>query len=988
MPNHKVYTVGWICAISTEYVAAKAFLDEMHERPEILSRNDSNDYTLGEVAGHNVVVAVLPDGEYGTSSAASVAIDMLRSFPDIRIGLMVGIGGGAPSRKNDIRLGDIVVSTPRSDQGGVFQYDFGKTIQGQSFQPTGFLNQPPTVLRTAVNGLKAEYETEGHQLEDAINGTLEKKPKLRKKYKRPDPDSDRLYQSHVLHLPNDESSCAISCGDNPSNLILRAERTEDEDNPMIHYGLIASGNQLMKDALIRDNLAVEKNVLCFEMEAAGLMNRFPCLVIRGICDYADSHKNKDWQGYAAMAAAAYTNALLRRIVPQRVETEERISDILYCVKTGIDEIQKTTQDTNCTVKKLSQHGDDQKCQEIVDWLTPVNYAPQQSDFIARRQEGTGEWLLQSNEFQQWVNRSNQTLFCPGMPGAGKTILSSIIIDHLCKEFGNDHTIGIAYLYCNFRQHHEQKSSDLIVSLLKQLVQEQSPLPDIVKNLYSDHTLKRTRPSPDVILSTLHHVTACYSRAFIIIDALDECQVSHEGRGKFLQEIFNLQVKTGVNIFATSRFIQEIENQFNRSIKLEIRASDADMQKYLDGKLQNSQSWVLKNHYLQEEIKSRIAKAADGMFLLAQLYVDSLAYKTTPKAIKLALGELDSIEAGGPNVDKTKILDHAYVQAMERIEAQAPEHRDLARQVLSWITCAKRRLTSSELQHAIAIEINNDELDRENITDIELLVSVCTGLVIVDEESDIVRLVHYTTQEYFKRTWERWFPNAHTDVTEKCATYLLFKVFKTGFSRTRGDFEKRLQSNALYDYAARNWGYHARISSTEEGKLVLGLLESATSISACSQVMTYSQYRELGETKMTGAHLAAYFGLGKTMSALPEKLQDVNRRDKDGRTPLSYAASNGHEAVVKLLLDNNADIESKDHDSRTPLLYAAWNGHEAVVKLLLDNNANIESKDHDGRTPLLYAAWCGYEAVVKLLLDNNANIESNDNAGGGTPLSYA
>jgi Cdc6-like AAA superfamily ATPase len=226
----------------------------------------------------------------------------------------------------------------------------------------------------------------------------------------------------------------------------------------------------------------------------------------------------------------------------------------------------------------------------------VNYAPQQSDFIARRQEGTGEWLLKSNEFQQWLNRNNQTLFCPGMPGAGKTILSSIIIDHLSKVFRNDHTIGIAYLYCNFRQHHEQKSSDLIVGLLKQLVQGQSPLPDIVKNLYNDHTSERTRPSPDEILSTLHHVTACYSRAFIIIGALDECQVSREGRGKFLRDIFNLQAKTGVNVFATSRFIQEIENQFNRSIKLEIRASDADVQKYLDGTLHNSQSWVLRYPY--------------------------------------------------------------------------------------------------------------------------------------------------------------------------------------------------------------------------------------------------------------------------------------------------------------------------------------------------------------------------------------------------------
>ena len=156
------YIIGWICAISTEYVAAKAFLDELHEPPEYLPTHDNNDYTLGRVGKHNIVIAVLPDGEYGTSSAASVAKDMLRSFPNVRIGLMVGIGGGAPSPKHDIRLGDIVVSAPRDGKGGVFQYDFGKTIQKQSFQPTGFLDQPPMILRAAVNGLKAYYESEGH----------------------------------------------------------------------------------------------------------------------------------------------------------------------------------------------------------------------------------------------------------------------------------------------------------------------------------------------------------------------------------------------------------------------------------------------------------------------------------------------------------------------------------------------------------------------------------------------------------------------------------------------------------------------------------------------------------------------------------------------------------------------------------------------------------------------------------------------------------
>ena len=322
------YAVGWICAISTEYVAAQAFLDERHDRPEYVSANDNNDYTLGKIGEHNVVIAVLPDGEYGTASAAMVARDMLHSFPNIRIGLMVGIGGGAPTRQHDIRLGDIVVSAPRDGKGGVFQYDFGKTIQDQSFRTTGFLNLPPTVLRTAMSGLKARYESEGHQLEAAINSVLEKKARLQKKYKRPDPSNDRLYQSEIIHPPNDEKSCAAICGDDLSKLILRPDRSEDEDNPKIHYGLIASANQLMKDALMRDRLAAEIDVLCFEMEAAGLMNHFPCLVIRGICDYSDSHKNKEWQGYAAMAAAAYAKDLLCRIPPNKVEAEKRTGEIL------------------------------------------------------------------------------------------------------------------------------------------------------------------------------------------------------------------------------------------------------------------------------------------------------------------------------------------------------------------------------------------------------------------------------------------------------------------------------------------------------------------------------------------------------------------------------------------------------------------------------------------------------------------------------------
>lgn len=322
------YTVGWICAITTEYVAAQAFLDATHDPPESVPQNDNNNYILGEVGEHNVVIAVLPKDGYGTTSATSVAKDMLRTFSNVRIGLMIGIGGGAPSSKHDIRLGDIVVSTPHNKEGGVFQYDFGKAIQDKEFKVTGHLNQPPIVLRTAVSGLEAQYEIYGHQFEEAINSILEKNPRLKKKYKRPDPNTDNLYLSGVTHPDEDEANCAKVCGSDPSNLVPQNPRTQYEDNPAVHYGIVASANKLMKNALLRDKFAKENDVLCFEMEAAGLMNHFPCLVIRGICDYSDSHKNKEWQGFAAMAASAYAKDLLGRIPVNKVEAESRINDVL------------------------------------------------------------------------------------------------------------------------------------------------------------------------------------------------------------------------------------------------------------------------------------------------------------------------------------------------------------------------------------------------------------------------------------------------------------------------------------------------------------------------------------------------------------------------------------------------------------------------------------------------------------------------------------
>ena len=251
--------------------------------------------------------------------------------------------------------------------------------------------------------------------------------------------------------------------------------------------------------------------------------------------------------------------------------------------------------------------------EILDWLTPFDYGSQQSDYFRRLQEGTGQWLFDSVEFQEWLKNSQKTLFCPGIPGAGKTILASAVVNDLTKRFSKDLRIGISYIYCNFQRKHEQDIDNLLASLLKQLAESYpSGLPASVKDLYDYHKAKRTRPSLEEILSTLHSVVAKYSRVFIIVDALDECQVSNSCRAKLLLELFTLQKRHGTNILATSRFIPEIVHHFQGSLQLEIRAREKDVRRYLDNHMIPERAFLRKNLELQEEIKCKIVQVVDGM----------------------------------------------------------------------------------------------------------------------------------------------------------------------------------------------------------------------------------------------------------------------------------------------------------------------------------------------------------------------------------------
>jgi hypothetical protein len=352
----------------------------------------------------------------------------------------------------------------------------------------------------------------------------------------------------------------------------------------------------------------------------------------------------------------------------------------------------------------------------------------------------------------------------------------------------------------------------------------------------------------------------------------------------------------------------------------------------------------------------------------------------PRAIRTAL---KTLPAG------SDAYDRAYEDAMERIEGQVKGQEELAKRVLSWITCAKRPLTTFELQHALAVEPGDAKLGEDNLTDVEDMVSVCAGLVTIDEESKIIRLVHYTTQEYFIRTQKRWFPSALSDITTICITYQLFSAFETGYSQTDDEFEERLHSNQLYDYATHNWGHHAcevvplcqeaieflECESKVEASVQALMSVKSSSRQYISQKAPFSRqnYSQKAPKQITGLHLAAYFGINDAVNTLLTNGTSPDFRDSDGKTPLLWAAEYGHEIVAKLLLEAGANVNAQG-DYGNALYTASFEGHETVVKLLLEAGADVNAK-WDYGTALQAASSRGYEAVVKLLLEAGADVNT-------------
>ena len=342
--------------------------------------------------------------------------------------------------------------------------------------------------------------------------------------------------------------------------------------------------------------------------------------------------------------------------------------------------------------------------------------------------------------------------------------------------------------------------------------------------------------------------------------------------------------------------------------------------------------------------------------MTQIYLTFLDDKRTPKAIKLALGLLEVRSTGSGEDANLELLSRAYDQAMERINGQRHGLRDIAMKILAWIVCAKRRLTTLELRHALAIEDDEDELDEENLLETEDMLSVCAGLVTVEEENNVVRLVHYTTQEYFERTFVEWFPDAETYISSCCFKYMSFRTFEDGPCEILEDLEDRLHQNPLYHYVTSHWADHVRDSTILSDEAVpFGNMKAHVHAAWQAQKVErflHELYRKTGEWRkfypkeVTLLHLAALNGLEDLIIELCKDRKDaVNAMDSDQRSPLSYAAGNAKFRVAEILLEAGAEVTARNKDAfgMSPILYAARNGDFLTVEMLLNRGWDIESK---------------------------------------------
>ncbi|KAF4977269.1 hypothetical protein FZEAL_6157 [Fusarium zealandicum] len=1000
------YTVAWICALYTERAAACAMLDEVHgDLPGHL--NDKNSYTLGSIEQHNIVIACLPEAGYGTNNASRVLTELMRTFSSIRIGLMVGIAGGVPTRA-DLRLGDVVVGSR------VMEYELGKIVGDGKVERKATPKIPDQLLLTLVSNIRSRHELDPSR----VPSILREKMEYHTEYNRPS-TPDRLFVKTYAH-PSLTSDCT-TC--DQSKLAPRSTRVTND--PTIHYGAIASGNKVVKDATARDDLARELDVICFEMEAAGLMDVLPCLPIRGICDYSDSHKAKEWQRYAAATAAAYARELLEVLPAPKVTGKLRGAN---------DLLDEAPQDASL-----------ERRQRLMESLR-FDQIDSRRTTIKTAHGKTCDWFLKLAEYQQWLNPRNQAqhhgfLWLRGKPGAGKSTIMKFIYLKTKRTTRQQDTITASFFFNARGEYLEKSIGGMYRSLLLQLLEG---FPDL-QQVFDDTDLvpkgHNGCPSLNVLKDLLHDaVSRLGKRSFTcFVDALDECDEQQAmDMIQYFEDLAEDCTMKGVRlrICFSSRHYPYIHIRRGLQLTLENQLGhDEDLSKYVESYLR------IRDQTLVLELQPHLVEKASGVFLWVILVVDILN-KENRKG-RLALKKrLAEVPAG---------LSELFKDILER---DTSNKNDLLLSVL-WILYAKRPLQPKEFYHALwsgsMLEGRADpEIPDVTVSDAQEcieshVITSSKGLAeITKAKQPTVQFIHESVRDFLIKdgglrdlwpdlVFDRDSPS-HDKLKQCCSLYISQPSVIDcvgGLSPDHNRIEWKSQTAEIskglpfLEYASEHVLYHADAAAkavpqeeflsgfsvsrwidlanrfekhkirrfSQNASLLYLLAERGFSELIRTRLRADPRIDVRGERYQYPLFAALAIGNRDAVAALLELPSTVcdgvdimegfgHRQDLsayEDRTPLSWAAQEGLTGIVKVLLSKGADANEEDLGGQTPLVRASKHGYHAVSMLLLSHGADITEvakSDSNGLTPLVYASLNGHHAFVMSLIKEGLDIKAS------------
>ncbi|KAJ5100637.1 hypothetical protein N7456_006689 [Penicillium angulare] len=958
-PPRDTFQIGWICALPIEAAAAAEILDEDFGILEEQDAADSNTYRLGRIGKHHIVIACLP--EYGNTSATSVAINMLRTFSkSLKMGLMVGVGGGIPSAAHDIRLGDIVISYPQNTCGGVIQYDMGKAVAGDEskLERTGSLNKPPRVLLTAVNTMRAAELRDEPRYFEYIQNATQRTPRTQQNFGRP--TVDRLFQS-TWHHSTDTDSCDICPADKED---IRSRR--DDTNPHAHYGIVASGNSVIKDAKTRDQIGSSTGALCFEMEAAGLMSEFPCIVIRGVCDYADSHKNKQWQGYAALAAASYTKELLEYVPVSQISQEALATEI--CGSRILEEIRGTSRRLDRAYDQQKQYHLDQEKRALTDEqrrchrLFKVNNYVEHKNINPVRVTGTCEWVFKSYTYIQWLESNspgNDLLLVSADPGCGKSVLARSVIDDL------EASGAVTVCYFFFKDNDEQNNlAGALCSVLHQIFSQRPHLlayaaPACGKNgnKLREEVDELWQIFLEASLADSSHTTIC------IFDALDECR--RKDQDQLIERLQSFHTRNASNLSApdtlgflkflvTTRPYDYIQSRFQGTggsgplpyLSLKGEADNDQIRKEIDVVVRTRVTELAKSARLSSEIQSRLEQQLLQMkhrtYLWLHLAINGIRSKFQ-----------DSLR---PAEESIQLIPPNVTAAYEKILAAVPsDQTSTVRKILKIIVGARRPLTIEEMAVMLGVSVSPHHRVAKDVSldpiGLDMKIRRLCGLFVFVENSRVY-LIHQTAKEFLVNSdtavnIEGIYPfsleEANGELSEICVRYLLMKDLWDIKFGPKGDVP------SLLTYAAEHWADHVRAASSfffnKFDPLLAQLYDTSTKNFALWFPIFWKRVMSRHEKPtMHAVHLAAFNGHDRIIRRLVAvDLQIVKKTDGTGSTALFWASRNGHLDCVNFLLDKGSDLNAQGGRLGNALYAASVKGHEDVVRILLDRGADVNAK---------------------------------------------